>query len=92
MQAKRAYLANPDFPPVEIVRQRVGTPTRCFWFSNNFNGGFFMNSQHLVGGLGMTTTGEQVTVIVYVTKSSASPTTCMLNISTRLTVIASWLQ
>ena len=24
-----------------------------------------MNSQHLVGGLGMTTTGEQVTVIVY---------------------------
>ena len=40
MQAKRAYLANPDFPPVEIVRQRVGTPTRCFWFSNNFNGGF----------------------------------------------------
>lgn len=49
-----------------------------------------MNSQHLVGGLGMTTTGEQVTVIVYVTKSSASPTTCMLNISTRRIVIASW--
>ena len=24
-----------------------------------------MNSQHLVGGFGMTTTGEQVTVIVY---------------------------
>ena len=49
-----------------------------------------MESKHLVGGIGMTTTGEQVTVIVYVTKSSASPTTCMLSISTRLTVTASW--
>ena len=49
-----------------------------------------MESKHLVGGLGLTTTGEQVTVIVYVTKSSASPTTCMLIISTRLTVTASW--
>ena len=53
-----------------------------------------MNSQHLVGGLGMTTTGEQVTVIVYVTKSSVSPTTCTSSISTRPTVTASlprWL-
>ena len=38
MQAKRAYLANPDFPPVEIVRQRVGTPTRCFCFQIQFQG------------------------------------------------------
>lgn len=51
-----------------------------------------MNSQHLVGGLGMTMTGEQVTVIVYVTKSSVSPTICTLSISTRPTAIASWLQ
>ena len=53
-----------------------------------------MESKHLVGGLGMTTTGEQVTVIVYVTKSSVSPTICTLNIPTRLTVTASlprWL-
>lgn len=49
-----------------------------------------MESKHLVGRLGKTTTGEQVTVIVYVTKSSASPTTCTLNISTRRIVIASW--
>lgn len=41
-----------------------------------------MESKHLVGRLGKTTTEEQVTVIVYVTKSSASPTTCTLNIST----------
>lgn len=38
MQAKRAYLANPDFPPVEIVRLRVGTPTRCFCFQIQFQG------------------------------------------------------
>ena len=51
-----------------------------------------MESKHLVGRLGKTTTGEQVTVIVYVTKSSVSLTTCMLNISTRRIVIASWQQ
>ena len=53
-----------------------------------------MESKHLVGGLGKTTTGAQVTFIVYVTKSSASLPTCTLSISTRLTVTASlprWL-
>ena len=50
-----------------------------------------MESKHLVGGLGKTTTGEQVTVIVYVTKSHVSPTTCTLNISTRPTATASSL-
>ena len=49
-----------------------------------------MESKHLVGGIGMTTTGEQVTVIVYVTKSHVSPTTCTSSISTRRIVIASW--
>lgn len=37
MQAKRAYLANPDFPPVEIVRQRVGNTYTLFLFSNTIS-------------------------------------------------------